>query len=226
MDFKELRLELIAETKKKISDSVGADNLISQAINSLSEIDKANNILAKRLREWYELYFPELSRKVADHQRFVSIITAPDFSKDDNEYIMGAKLPKEDVDAMISLANRINDLYQEKESITDYIKLKMESFCPHLLEVCGPLVGAKILAHKGTLRELAFMPASTIQLLGAEKALFRHIKTNARPPKYGYILQHQDVSAATNKGKAARQLANKISTAAKQDYFAQQEDEE
>ena len=95
----------------------------------------------------------------------------------------------------------------------------MKTYCPHIQEIAGTLIGAKLIAQKGTLKELAFMPASTIQLLGAEKALFRHLKSKSRSPKYGYIMHHPTVASAQNKGKAARQLANKIAKAAKQDYF-------
>lgn len=220
MDFQERRLKLIEETKAKIAASIGDDNLISQAINSIGEIDRAVNILSKRLREWYELFNPELSHDVYDHDLFVSKLM--EHSKKVKNS-MGADLDDYDTSAIESLAMKIKFLYEEKDMLVDYIRNKMANFCPNLLEVCGPLIGAKLLAHKGTLKELAFMPASTIQLLGAEKALFRHLKSNARSPKYGYILQHQDVSKAENKGKAARQLANKISLAAKKDYFSREE---
>lgn len=219
MDFKKLRLELIEETKQKIAKSIGDDNFISQAINTISEIDRAVNILSKRLREWYELFNPELSHSIKDHQVFVEKLLGEN-SKVSNS--MGADLEDFDTKAIFNLVLKIKALYDEKDSLVDYIRDKMAGFCPNVLEICGPLIGAKLIAHKGTLRELAFMPASTIQLLGAEKALFRHLRSNAKSPKYGYILQHQDVAKAENRGKAARQLANKISLAAKKDYFSKE----
>ncbi len=217
MDFAEKRLELLNETKQKISKSIQDDNLISQSISSITEIDKAVNLLSKRLREWYELYNPELSHSISDHENFISVILENPLRIENS---MGGYFSEDDLSQVLRLAEKIKHVFEEKELLINYVRNKMEVFCPNVLEVCGPLIGAKILAHKGTLKELAFLPASTIQLLGAEKALFRHIKSNARSPKYGYILQHQDVAKAENKGKAARQLANKISIAAKKDYFS------
>lgn len=219
MDFKsfdERRVFLIKETKRKISESIKDDTLITQAINAVSEIDKAVNVLAKRLREWYELYNPEMSKRYPDHEIFIKKILM--YEKREVES-MGSELAEKDLAPIIELTEKIEGLYDQKERYIDYIKIKMETFCPCILEITGPLIGAKLIAHKGTLKELAFMPSSTIQLLGAEKALFRHLKSNAKSPKYGYILQHQEVSQAKNKGRAARQLANKISLAAKKDYF-------
>jgi len=213
--FQNLRSKLIAESKQRIADSIGPDFLISQAVHTLAELDKTNNMLAVRLREWYELYNPEISKKVRDHQRFVEI--ALEVAQDSE---MGGKFSKEDVQAMLHYAQKIQGQYEEKEYLIAYIEKRMKLLCPHVLAIAGPLVGAKLLAHKGTLKALAFMPASTIQLLGAEKALFRHLRSHANPPKYGYVLQHPDVAKAKNKGQAARQLANKISLAAKQDYFS------
>ena len=217
MDFQELRLNLIKESKEKIKASINDDNLVSQAISSIHEIDKAVNILSKRLREWYELYNPELSHKIHDHDVFVKKVLEKPIKE---ELSMGADLEDFDLNQILSLATIINSMVDEKTKLVDYIKTKMKICCPNLLELAGPLIGGKLLAHKGHLRDLAFMPSSTIQLLGAEKALFRHLKTHSRSPKYGYILQHQDVSSAKNKGQAARQLANKISLAVKKDYFS------
>lgn len=223
MDFAEKRLELIAETKRKIAESITADNFITQSVDAIGEIDRAANILAKRLREWYELYNPELSHNIHDHDVFVRKIVEEENMPP--ELTMGGKLDDLDKDELLVFASQLHTLYLQKERLVDYIRKKMAIATPHLLEVAGPLIGAKLLAHKGTLRELAFMPASTIQLLGAEKALFRHIRSNAKPPKYGFLLQHQEVAKAENKGKAARQLAGKISIAAKQDYFGGQSNE-
>ena len=220
MDFQERRAKLIAESKIKIKESVADDNLISQAINSISEIDRAANILSKRLREWYSLYNPELNHYISDNDVFVKEVLADPVKED---LSMGADLQDSDKKQILDLASKINSLFEEKENLIDYINKKMEVFCPRLLEMAGPLIGAKLLAHKGHLKDLAFMPASTIQLLGAEKALFRHLRSkNSSSPKYGYILQHQEVSKAKNKGKAARQFANRISLAVKQDYFSKE----
>lgn len=214
-EFQKIRQELLAETKQKISESVGKDYLISQAIAAIGELDKVINALTTRLREWYGLYNPELSHKHTDYEYFVSAVIED--SQKTTE--MGGVLTTEDREQLVRYAKKIQSLIIEKQELTAYIESVMKTYCPHIQEIAGTLIGAKLIAQKGTLKELAFMPASTIQLLGAEKALFRHLKSKSRSPKYGYIMHHPTVASAQNKGKAARQLANKIAKAAKQDYF-------
>ena len=95
----------------------------------------------------------------------------------------------------------------------------MKEVCPRLQEIATTLLGAKLMDHAGSLKHLAELPSSTIQVLGAEKSLFRHLKTGAKPPKFGAIFAHDSITQATEKGKAARRLAGKISIAVRQDYF-------
>jgi len=96
----------------------------------------------------------------------------------------------------------------------------MKEYCPNFLSITGPSIGSKLLAQAGSMKNLVEMPSSTIQLLGAEKALFRHLTTGARAPKHGYILQHPIVKKAKKKGRAARALAEVISMAVRIDYFS------
>ena len=95
----------------------------------------------------------------------------------------------------------------------------MEEIAPHTLKIAGNIIGARLIEKAGSLKRLAELPSSTIQILGAEKALFRHLQSNARPPKFGVIFAHENISSSKAKGKAARQLAAKISMASKKDYF-------
>lgn len=214
-DFQKLREQLLAETKSNIANSIGKDYLISQAIAAIGELDKVINSLVTRLREWYGLYNPEVVQKFQNYETFITVV----LENTKQQTLMGGMLNEDDIGQLVRFASKVQSLLDEKEELTRYIESIMRTFCPHILETVGALIGAKLIAQKGTLKELAFMPASTIQLLGAEKALFRHLKTKSRSPKYGYILHHPTVASAQNKGKAARQLANKIAKAAKQDYF-------
>lgn len=226
-NFQELRKKLIAETKKKVKESVNEDNLIIQAVNCIDEADRTANTLAKRLREWYSFYCPEFSNSIASHQKFVEIIQ----KKQKNQLLkevnvnpkdsMGADLKKEDVDAILELAKAINRLYELKESQSRYLERIMKEYCPNINAVAGSLIGAKLLAIAGSLKKISRMPSSTIQLLGAEKALFRHLTTGARSPKYGIIHEHTLISQAkkSEHGKIARLLADKIAIAVKVDFF-------
>jgi nucleolar protein 56 len=226
-DFQELRKKLIAETKKKVKESVSENNLIIQAVNCIDEADRTANTLAKRLREWYSFYCPEFSGSIASHQKFVQLIqkkTKNELLKEVNinpKDSMGADLKKEDVDAIFELAKAINALYKLKESQSKYLEKIMKAYCPNVTAVAGSLIGAKLLSIAGSLKKLSAMPSSTIQLLGAEKALFRHLTTGARSPKYGILHEHALISQAkkSEHGKIARLLADKIAIAAKVDFF-------
>ncbi len=223
-DFYKKNLEL---TKLDVKNSVINDLLIIQAINSVDELDKAINILVKRLREWYELYNPEFSRAVESHEKFVQgllenekeeLLKKLNVKKSDS---IGADLEQENIETIRSLAHQIYDLYQLRKNQVSYISNLMDNLCPNLKTVADVLVGAKLIEHAGSLKRLSEMPASTIQILGAEKALFRHMKTGAKPPRHGVIVGHSLIAQAQDRmhGKIARSLADKISIAAKVDYF-------
>ena len=223
-EFYNKNLEL---TKLSVKNSVSNDIFIIQSINSIDELGKAINLLVKRLREWYELYNPEFSVATESHEKFVENL----LEKEKNELLeelkvdangsIGADLRQEDIEPIKSLAHQIYDLFQLKKSQLEYISSLMDELCPNIKAVCGVLVAAKLIEHTGSLKRLSEMPASTIQILGAETALFRHMKTGAKPPRHGVIVHHPLIAQAPNKmhGKIARALADKISIAAKVDYF-------
>lgn len=202
-------------TKKKVKESVKFDTLLVQAINNIDELNKSANLLAKRLREWYELYNPEFSKEAADNKKFAELIVQ---KKDLKKNGMGADLSKDDLKPVTRLAEELHRLYKLKDEETEYVKDVMEKNCPNLSKVAGVLIGAKLIELAGSLEKLAKLPSSTVQLLGAEKALFRHIKTGAKSPKYGVIFAHPFL-AKEKSGKKARALADKISLAAKVDFF-------
>lgn len=216
-------------TRNSVRESVNNDLLIIQTINSIDEINKNTNLLVKRLREWYSLYNPEVSNKVADHENFVSIITR----KSKNQLLkelnvnesdsLGAELGEKDVSAILLLAAQLNNLYKLKKHYEDYLKQLEKETCPNFMEVAGATIAAKLISHAGSLRRLVEMPSSTIQILGAEKALFRHMRNKKRnlPPKHGIIHEHQLIQKSKEDmhGKAARALADKLSIAVKIDYF-------
>lgn len=224
-DAKEFYQLNIENTKRLVSESVKDDLLIIQAVKTIEDIDKTANGLSKRLREWYSLYLPEASEYISDNETFVELVV----TKTKKELIhelkvqtsMGKELEKHDVDAIIHLGKTIHGLYKEKRSLEEYIESVMKNICKNFHAISGTNIGAKMLAKAGSIEKMVFMPASTIQLLGAEDALFRHIKTGARPPKYGILLQHPLVSKARKdmKGKVAKSIADKLSIAIKVDFF-------
>lgn len=219
MGFEKYYQRNLEETKKKLKESVKFDDFVIQAINNVNEINRVINTLVKRLREWYELYNPEFSRKVMDHEKFVELIVS---KKDDKvKDSMGAYLSEEDMEPVLELTKEIDELFKLKYKQERYLEKVMQKNCPNITVVAGYLTGARLIALAGDLKRLVEFPASTVQLLGAEKALFRHMKTGARAPKHGIIHEHPLISkvSSKDKGKAARVLADKISLAAKIDYF-------
>ncbi len=214
----------LKETRKKIRFSVKNENLIIQSVNSLEELNKTANTLSKRLREWYAHYCPEIVKKIQDHEQFCNeIINKPkkELMKlyDSKKEPMGAELEKPDVDEIINLACLTQHHYSMINSQKDYIERIVKKTCPNVYELTKGLIGAQLIEHAGSLKNLASMSASKLQLLGAEKALFRHLRTGAKSPKHGLLIQHQYVAQAKQKGRAARHLADKIVIAARVDYF-------
>jgi len=226
---KELVDNNIAIVKKSISSSVTREQFIMQTINAIEELDRICNGLSKRIREWYGYYFPEATQKIIDNEIFIRTIIEKDKKILTKEFEINASMgpdigdndiKKEDVDKILEYARKIKDMYDQRESLKIYLEELMKELCPNIHAVAGTLIGAKLLEKAGSLKHLSIMPSSTIQLLGAEKALFRHLKNKKiKPPKHGIILNHPYVLNSKDKGKAARQLAAKISIASKVDYF-------
>lgn len=204
-------------TKAALQAAVSEDDFISQTISTLKDLDRICNTLAKRLREWYDLYAPEVVRGIASHEQFVAAV----IEKKKDAQSFGAALSKADVDEMRELARRLQELYALQIHQEAYLESVMQKHCPNILALAGAKIGAQLLDLAKSLKRLALLPASTIQLLGAEKALFRHMVTGSRSPKYGLLLQHPLVqkSPARERGKMARMLADKLSLCARLDYF-------
>ncbi len=203
--------------KAEIKDSVQEDELISQAIGAVQEIDKATGALIKSLREWHGLKNPELSADVSDNEVFVKkVLETTERSE------MGAKLSEQDELEIKELARNILTLLKLRNDHEKYIEGLMRGKCPNLMAIAGAPIGAKLIAAAGSLRKLAIMPASTLQLLGAERSMFNFLKRKAkRMPRFGILHEHKLVSSSGDrgKGKAARLLADKISIAARVDFF-------
>jgi Protein implicated in ribosomal biogenesis, Nop56p homolog len=215
---------LIDLLKEQISDSISRDEMIIQAISFLDDLNKSLNLFMERFREWYGLYFPEISQETEDHEKFIRIIINSNREELMKKYninkTMGGKIfEKEDLEIMNEISLKIKEIYDLRKDLEDYIEKLMKEIAPNLSEIATPKIGARLILLAGGLKELSLLPSSTIQVLGAEKALFLHLSKGIRPPKHGVIFNHPYLQKLSPKrrGAMARTLASKISIAVKAD---------
>ena len=217
-------------------ESSSEDKHLIQAVNSIDEIDESISKLIERIREWYALYFPEMDviknnetyiRLISENKSKDEIVKAKPDAFPDDIIDLDEDINPEDLEIMNNYAKSIHELQKSRKNIENYIDHKMESIAPNLRLLVGPTLGAKLISHAGGIKRLALYPSSTVQIMGAEKALFRHLKSGDRPPKYGLIYQHPQVRGAKwwNRGKIARMLAGRISLAVRRDVFTKTFDE-
>jgi len=234
MEMSSLRLRRAIEKR---------DLLIIQVIDAIDDVEKTLNLFMSRLREWYGLHFPELSRLIEKHETYARLVR--NLGRRENfgierlleeglpkkkakrvskaaEASIGADLYEEDLEHIRGFCERILQLYSLRDGLERYLMNLMEEVAPNIYALTGATLGARLIALAGGLGNLAKMPASTIQVLGAEKALFRSLKTGSRPPKHGIIFQHRFLHEARRwqRGKVARVLAGKIAIAARIDAYS------
>lgn len=220
------------------------DTMVVQAIGLLDDLDRELNNFAMRLKEWYGWHFPELAKIITDNLSYARAVIAigfrvntknvdmTEFLSDDlekevkeaAEISMGTEITDDDLNKILELAERVSELVEYRSTLAEYLKNRMCALAPNLTHMVGELVGARLLAHAGSLVSLAKHPASTIQILGAEKALFRALKTKKSTPKYGLIYHASMVgqTAPKLKGKISRVLAAKLSLCTRVDALGEQ----
>ncbi|XP_031147603.1 nucleolar protein 58 [Sander lucioperca] len=219
------------------------DTMIVQAISLLDDLDKELNNYIMRCREWYGWHFPELGKIVTDNLAYCKAarhigdrtnVAGSDLSdilpeeieaevKLAAEISMGTEVSEQDIGNIRHLCDQVIDISEYRTQLYDYLKNRMMAIAPNLTVMVGELVGARLISHAGSLMNLAKHPASTVQILGAEKALFRALKTRKDTPKYGLIYHASLVgqTSAKNKGKISRMLAAKASLAIRYDALGE-----
>lgn len=219
------------------------DTMIVQAIGLLDDLDKELNTYAMRLKEWYGWHFPELGKIVPDNLMYAKVIQlmgvrtkckSLDFSnilaeevevemKEAAEISMGTEVSDDDVTNILMLTEQVISLSEYRAQLWEYLKNRMNAIAPNLSVMVGELVGARLIAHAGSLMNLAKQPASTVQILGAEKALFRALKAKHDTPKYGLIYHASLVGQAQpkHKGKISRVLAAKCALSIRVDALGE-----
>lgn len=234
----------VKKAKMRVVEALKSrDMLLSGVTKTLDDLDKIINLLAERLEDWYGVYFPEL--RLDDKVKFAEVVLILDKSDIDRKNLsrivgqkkaeeivskasssMGTSLQPDDLSQCHTLARNIIQLNGLRAGYGDYQHRLAKELCPNMTEVAGADVAAKLVSHIGSLKKFAMLPSSTVQVLGAEKALFKHLKNRkVRPPKHGIIFQHPRIAGSPRmvRGKIARLLANKISMAAKADAFTRRD---
>lgn len=219
------------------------DTMIIQAVSLLDDLDKELNNYIMRCREWYGWHFPELGKIITDNIAFVKTVKIigtrdnaanSDLSdilpedleeqvKEAAEISMGTEISEDDILNIQNLCDQVIEITSYRSQLYDYLKARMMAMAPNLTVLVGDLVGARLISHAGSLINLAKHPASTVQILGAEKALFRALKTKKDTPKYGLIYHAQLIgqSSTKNKGKMSRMLAAKAALATRVDALGE-----
>ncbi|XP_075772199.1 nucleolar protein 56 [Pelodiscus sinensis] len=223
------------------------DNMIIQSISLLDQLDKDINTFSMRVREWYGYHFPELIKIVSDNYTYCCLAkhigNRKELSEESLEGLeeivmdsakaqaildasrssMGMDISPIDLINIESFSSRVISLSEYRKGLQEYLRSKMSQVAPSLSALIGEVVGARLISHAGSLTNLAKYPASTVQILGAEKALFRALKTRGNTPKYGLIFHSTFIgrAAARNKGRISRYLANKCTIASRIDCFSE-----
>ncbi|XP_041936948.1 nucleolar protein 58 isoform X1 [Alosa sapidissima] len=222
------------------------DTMIVQAISLLDDLDKELNNYIMRCREWYGWHFPELGKIITDNLAYCKSVrkigartnvATTDLSdilpeeveaevKLAAEISMGTEVSEEDILNVRHLCDQVIEISEYRTQLYDYLKNRMMAIAPNLTVMVGELVGARLISHAGSLLNLAKHPASTVQILGAEKALFRALKTRRDTPKYG-LIYHASLVGQSNakiKGKISRSLAAKTALAIRYDALGEDTD--
>jgi nucleolar protein 56 len=213
-----------------------------QTVRCIEDLDKTLNLLAGRIREWYGLHFPELDRIIEKHDSYIRLVhnlgTRDNFTYDAlvkqgmpqdrstriseaAQRSAGADMPAPDMDWLREVCSETLQMYKLRDTAEKYTDKIMEEVAPNMTGVLGAVLSAKLVSMAGGLENVAKMPASTLQVLGAEKALFRTLTTGARPPKHGIIFQYADIHQSPRwlRGKIARAVAGKLAIAARMDAY-------
>lgn len=214
----------LLSSQQSLKGAISRDKLIIQSSNALDDLNKIYNLLQERLYEWFSLHYPEykqhdIAKLVAHCGRRENF---PNF-----KFSLGVELTDADEAILREYAKFIEHASMQKLEMEKYIKRAMKEIAPNLSAIIDPLLGANIIALAGSLEKLAKMPASTIQLLGAERALFRHLHNKGKSPKYGILYNSSIIqnAKAENRGKIARIVSAKIMLAARIDFYSKRHDE-
>ena len=192
----------IYAARREVREREGADDQqLIHAVRAMDDSARVANELAERVAEW-------AGSRIEDAD------TGIEYARELAE--------RDDDDPLVSLARRVRDLDDERASLRAHVERATPGVAPNLSALAGPVLAARLIALAGGLESLAKKPAGTVQVLGAEEALFAHLRGRAPSPKHGVIFTHEAVNGTppANRGSAARALAGKLAIAARVDHYS------
>lgn len=227
MDKDDARKKALERTKEDLKQSAGRDQYLVKSAKFLDQLKEDVKPDMERLRDWYSLHFPELEEELGDDQELIEILQRGiqrdelEPFKEMAEESTGAPLKEKDQEMLEKTVDLISDKYELIEELEEYVEETAKEEISNLSKLLGPLLATKLTGIQGSLESLAKQPASTIQMLGAEKALFRYLHGEGTPPKHGVLFEHEFVNSLPEdeRGKMARFLANKAAMAARIDHY-------
>lgn len=218
----------MAISQKKLGTIITKDLVMVQASNSLESLNRFINILTEHFKEWFWLNYPEYKGEnekiISDFAKYGSRESFPNFK---GSY--GIKFDKNDEQLLKEFAMQLSSLMKLKKEKESYVRSTAKEIAPNFSYLIDEILAARMISSAGSMEKLSRMSAGTMQLLGAEKALFRHMKNRqAKPPKYGMLFETSYVKNAPEdrKGKAARIVASYLYKAAKIDYYSKRDEKE
>lgn len=230
MDKEEIREKALERTRKEIGETDRVQ-LMVKAVKSLDEIKSSQKNEVEAFRDWYSLHFPELEREIEDDEHLIKILSR-DVRREEldafeglAETSTGMRVSGQDAEILEGMVKSLRSQQDMVEELEEYVRSIAKEEMPNTSILLGPVLGARIVHLAGGLEDLAKKPASTVQMLGAEKALFRHLRQGGNPPKHGILFEHDFVSPLhpDERGKMARFLANKTVMAARLDQYGEKE---
>ncbi|MCL2607136.1 MAG: ribosomal biogenesis protein [Methanomassiliicoccaceae archaeon] len=221
-----MRDAMLALGKLRTSEPITRDRSLVQAIRHLDDLISSCNLMNERLHEWYGLHFPELGDHAKD-RRYCELIAKHGNRSGIIEELnicvesIGSDMDDADMTTVKNLADTLCRIYDDRERTETYISKLAEEVAPNTCTLIGSSLTARLISSAGGLHRISSLPSSTLQLLGAEKAMFRHLKSGKKPPKHGIIFQHPEIHRAPywQRGKLSRALAGKALIAAKVDHY-------
>jgi nucleolar protein 56 len=228
MEREELREKAISETREELESSVEKDQLLVKAVKQLDQLRNDFRGEMEKLRDWYSLHFPELEEELTEDDEFLNILEKFGVDRSEIEPFTemadkstGSDLEEPDRKMIEEMVSTLASMKETRENLKDYVEKGAKEEFGNLSGLLGPVLATRLVSLAGSLEELAKKPSSTVQVLGAEKALFRYLHGEGSPPKHGVLFHHDFVKSLPEerRGKMARFMANKAVMAARLDQY-------